>query len=931
MKVCSVCRRCYDDTVLSCTEENHESLIETRVPHAEIVPNYRLESLEETTPAGDIYRAASTILNKPYLIQIVAPETFDDAARKQFLSEAQALSTIIHPNVVRVFESGTLADGSLYAVTEFLTAQSLRECLTNVGAPSEVTALTITRQAAEGLEALHAVGVVHRGVKPENILLTADAENRFLIKLQNIDFGALRQTAVIANPEPHIHDLRYFSPEQCASETADAQTDVYALGIVLYEALAGRVPFDSPYADALLKKQISEQPPEIKIHSFDIRMLLTHTLTDALQKQTRTRLKSANALARRIRHIEQLATHSSTPPPAVAYPATMNKAAVVFTPQAKVESVQPAVPLKVETIEENPPLVQNIETFMTEEPPAVAEDSLPLPENPAEVESAPVVEAQSAFENPPVVEESETPLAVEAETFGENPPVAENPVMSENPPDDAEPAFDETPATVEYAFEAEPLVEEFAAAETPVAALEENPSQTPTALEVSPEAPPVIEEISAEIETVIESAPPVEAAEAAFEDSLTAEASTIEDLPTVEAQAAFEAVIPAEEPVSLEDQPVIEVVVEPQPEEAVSVEAQSEEEAIIPAETAEPIALENVDDAIPVEAATEEAETVLIDYTTTKLPPVETIVGKRVPENIVITEIEPIFSLKRGLFDIHKTSEPVLVDWEQPDDVPTTTQALTFSRKELADSAFLAPKADFIDDEDDRLEADSPLDSEFEDDEPHRARAAERPVFSYDDSRTSWHLPKLNLPEWNLPDRGKVLKGAGVLTLLAVAVGGTLLSRQLWTARSAGGGGQTTAQSSTTDKTLPKPAEPVKVTETTPPAAVRTETTPVSNPSTDDAALPELPSYQPRGETEARTALPALTENRGKKRVLKEAVEKLERATQETKTAATSAPVFDKKGNLKPPPTDKKSPVKNQVSTPAKTDIFTRPRIVKTQ
>ena len=76
------------------------------------------------------------------------------------------------------------------------------------------------------------------------------------------------------------------------------------------------------------RRQNSEAPPEVKIKSFDIRMLLTHTLSDALQKQARTRLKSANAFARRIRHIEQLATHSPTPPPVVAYPAMMDKSAI---------------------------------------------------------------------------------------------------------------------------------------------------------------------------------------------------------------------------------------------------------------------------------------------------------------------------------------------------------------------------------------------------------------------------------------------------------------------------------------------------------------------------------------------------------------------------------------------------------------------------
>jgi serine/threonine protein kinase len=103
--------------VLSCSESNHDILTEGRVGSCEIIPNYRLESRQEATPFTETYLAAHTILNKPYLFKTFAPAPPDENAKKQFLSEAQALATMIHPNVARVFESGTLADGALYVVT----------------------------------------------------------------------------------------------------------------------------------------------------------------------------------------------------------------------------------------------------------------------------------------------------------------------------------------------------------------------------------------------------------------------------------------------------------------------------------------------------------------------------------------------------------------------------------------------------------------------------------------------------------------------------------------------------------------------------------------------------------------------------------------------------------------------------------------------
>gem|GEM_PF-5022653 len=964
MKVCTVCRKCYEDAAFSCSEENHESLIEVRAESCEIVPNYLLESLHESFAEGDIYRAVNTILKKPYFIKVIAPEAIDAASKKQFSSEAQSLSAIIHPNVVRVFESGTLADGSVYVVTESFTAQTLCECLDNVGAPSEVTALTITRQAAEGLEALHAAGIVHRNIRPENIILTADAENRFLVKLQNIDFGAIHEQQVISNPERNISDLRYFSPEQCAAQATDTQTDVYSLGVVLFETLAGRVPFDSPYADALLKKQISETPPEVKIQSFDIRMLLTHTLTDALQKTNRTRLKSANAFARRIRHMEQLATHSSTPPPAMSYPATMNKAAVIFTPPVKVEKTEP-VPAQIETVIENRQAAEKIESLPVPVELQTAVEALPP------VESAPVIETQTIFDSPVIAEETENSVPVEAETISGNPFITENPAPAEIPALlESESVIEElplaeNPAVVEdlseaapVIFEAAPVIEDLIAVETQTAAEEAPPEveaqtimeETPAAVEAEAalenlplvEAQAAFEEIPVENQTAFEVASEAEMP-IMTEDSAPVEDEVFEDLPAIEARASFENSTPveieaaaAEDSLFSETEPRVEepIFVETELEDSISVEARPVVEEVVQAELQreEPVLFEIepvMEDALPVEtqAAEEEPETqIFINLTTTKLPPVESIIERRPPENIVITEISPIFSMKEGFLDIHKTSEPVVVEWEQPDDLPTVTQALDASKKEFADAAF-APEfeseREFIEDDEedfviDAGDDDLPVYVSSANTNARPDYAAEYSVFAaYDDSGTTW----------NLPDKRKILTGVGLAAVLVLVAGGTLLSRQFITARASQ---QTTAQS-TSDKKPPVLTEPVKVSETDKSSTAKPEDLTVSKPapSSEDSEIPELPNYQPR-ETDAQTVLPVSTENRSKKRALKEAVEKLERtAMTKTAAAASETPVFDKKGNPKAL-SDKNPAVKKPGMTPGKTDIFSRPRIVKT-
>jgi serine/threonine protein kinase len=859
MKVCSVCRRCYEDSALSCSEDNHDILSDARAGSLEVIPNYRLEALIESDAVSETFRAVNTILNKPYRIKIIAPESFDDAQKKRFLAETQALSTIIHPNVARVFESGTLPDGSLYAVAEYFTAQTLRECFDNVGKPSEVTALTILRQAAEGLEVLHAANVFHRSIKPENIILTSDAENQFLIKLQNMDFGALRQRQVNLNGDLYLADLRYFSPEQCTAEEADAQTDIYALGVVLYEALAGKVPFDAAYADALVVKQTRENPPEVKINSFDIRMLLTHTLTDALQKTTRARLKSANAMARRLRHIEQLATHSSTPPPAMAYPAAMNKTAVAFTPPAKTEK-----PVEIETPAETVPAIE-------------------LP-----AESAPVIEAAATVEN---IDFAALPtIAADAASFEtaaniEDLPVTAPAINIEETPAAAPAVNIEDSSLTEFqtVAETQPAIEIPAVMETRAAI--EIPAETLPAIELRAvaEDTPVVE-----TEPELEESPAIEAL-ASFETAPSIESAATEN--AVEEAAIVESFAPVEDSVSAESAA---------PRELNAVAGENEAVAESAAETQNPA---------PEETPAEE---VVRDYSTNKLPPIERILAD---PNFKITEVETVFSLKRGNLDIHKSNEPVLIDWEQPDDVPTTTAALNISKKKFADTQFVT-NADVIEEKNVEESADS--DEVEYVSEAHKTRRDYESVSSvfatYEDSGRSW----------NLPGKRAVLTGAAICGLIVIAVGGVFLNRRMQSVDAE----TTAAKASPTAKTLPKTVEPQRNAETVVPAKPENLTA----TSVENADAPEVPNYEPRETTDVKTVAPALPNNSKKRSAVKVSTTTSTTAATTSKNAPQTKPetprVFDKQGNVKQLP-DKKNAAKNQTSTPTRGDGFTRPRVVK--
>ena len=307
MKTCSVCQRCYEDTDEVCVE-NHGTLINERAGTREMIPNYRLDSLLERDAVGESYLATNIALDQPFVVKIFAQNLIIGAgeqARQTLQREAEAAANLNHPNIARVHEAGWLDGGEFYTVTESVGDKTLQGLLRNTGSLSEAEAVKIARQTAEGLMAAHAAGIIHRAVSPANIVLTRNPQNQFFVKLQNFDFGGIKQQIIAGKfaVDAKIETLRYLSPEQFAGKSVDAQTDVYSLGIVLYEMLCGRSPFNAPTSAAIADRQIDEQP--LTQLRFDVRALLTHTIKESLQKRPAARLQTGN-FARQLRHIAQL-------------------------------------------------------------------------------------------------------------------------------------------------------------------------------------------------------------------------------------------------------------------------------------------------------------------------------------------------------------------------------------------------------------------------------------------------------------------------------------------------------------------------------------------------------------------------------------------------------------------------------------------------
>jgi serine/threonine-protein kinase len=219
---------------------------------------YRLEALLGTGASANVFLAQDTTLERQVAIKLLQPALAQDAAfLKRFRAEARAVAALNHPNVLRVFDWGE-EEGVPFLVTELLAGGSLKDLLDAGVRLSHEQAASVGQQAAAGLAYAHARGLVHRDVKPGNLLF--DEEGRVRIT----DFGVARALAEASWTEPAgglIGTVRYASPEQAEGLPVDGKADVYSLSLVLYESLSGTVPFLQETPVATLRARIGQPLP----------------------------------------------------------------------------------------------------------------------------------------------------------------------------------------------------------------------------------------------------------------------------------------------------------------------------------------------------------------------------------------------------------------------------------------------------------------------------------------------------------------------------------------------------------------------------------------------------------------------------------------------------------------------------------------------
>jgi serine/threonine protein kinase len=252
---------------------------------------YRVEARIGEGGMAEVYRGFDPVLNRTVAIKVLLPQFARDAGFvARFRREAQAAARLNDPSIVGVYDTG--ADGDIqYIVMEFVEGRTLAEFLSAGKRVSPVQAVELTQKIATALGLAHAQGIVHRDIKPANVMVTRDGAVKVM------DFGIARLQSAETAPQTSsvLGTPTYLSPEQAQGQQVDARSDLYSLGVVLYELLTGRPPFTGDSPVAIAYKQVNEAPVPPSELNLDVPPRLDSVVMKALAKNPANRYPSAEA------------------------------------------------------------------------------------------------------------------------------------------------------------------------------------------------------------------------------------------------------------------------------------------------------------------------------------------------------------------------------------------------------------------------------------------------------------------------------------------------------------------------------------------------------------------------------------------------------------------------------------------------------------
>src|SRR5215510_9260109 len=296
MKECPTCRACFPDEIAFCPDDGAATT--ASIAGEPILDGrYNLERRLGQGGMGIVYKARHIFLKTAHAIKIILPDLVgnDPNLVTRFRQEALAAAAIRHQNIIAVTDFGVVRGNTPFLVMEFVQGKSLQEILAEEGAIGPVRAFELMQPICAGIAAAHRQGIVHRDLKPLNVMICDDLPIHEAVKildfgLAKIKSGELLGSFIAAQTTGLMGSPFYMAPEQWSDEPPDSRSDIYSLGVMLYQMLAGDVPFKGSSIPAIMKKHVSDPAPrfaELGVHvAPEIEAAVLHTLVKEKERRT---------------------------------------------------------------------------------------------------------------------------------------------------------------------------------------------------------------------------------------------------------------------------------------------------------------------------------------------------------------------------------------------------------------------------------------------------------------------------------------------------------------------------------------------------------------------------------------------------------------------------------------------------------------------
>ncbi|MEZ4267003.1 MAG: serine/threonine-protein kinase [Myxococcota bacterium] len=306
MRICPSCNERTEERF--CRNDGYRTVDAARFDEAKADPlvgkvfeeRYIVEELIGKGGFGAVYRGRQIAVDRVVAIKVLRSELCENVqVLARFQQEARAVAALKHPNIIEVYDFGQAADGGLYLVMEFLEGEPLDKRMRRAGPMDVAEVVEIGRQTLDALADAHAVGIIHRDLKPENLFVATQGRGREVLKV--LDFGIAKVAdnaaagMTLTGTGMAIGSPRYMSPEQCAAVPVVPQSDLYSLGLILYEALSGKPTFDAATPVAYMMAHVNQVPPPPAPYGDPLHGPLIDLVMQCIAKQPGARPQSADA------------------------------------------------------------------------------------------------------------------------------------------------------------------------------------------------------------------------------------------------------------------------------------------------------------------------------------------------------------------------------------------------------------------------------------------------------------------------------------------------------------------------------------------------------------------------------------------------------------------------------------------------------------